>query len=30
MEFYLLVGAGMFFAGGYGFITRRNLLAMLV
>ena len=30
MEFYLLVGAVMFFAGVYGFITRRNLLAMLV
>lgn len=30
MELYLLVGAVMFFAGVYGFITRRNLLAMLV
>lgn len=30
MEFYLLVGAVMFFAGVYGFFTRRNLLAMLV
>ena len=30
MELYLLVGAVMFFAGVYGLITRRNLLAMLV
>ena len=27
---YLLVGAVMLFAGGYGFFTRRNLLATLI
>lgn len=30
MQFYLFVGAVMFFAGIYGFITRRNLLAILI
>jgi NADH-quinone oxidoreductase subunit K len=30
MEYYLVVSAIMFFAGIYGFITRRNLLAMLI
>ena len=30
MELYLIVGAVMFFAGIYGFITRRNLLAILI
>ena len=27
MEYYLIVSAVMFFAGVYGFITRRNLIA---
>ena len=29
MQFYLIVSAVMLFAGIYGFITRRNLLAIL-
>ena len=30
MEYYLIVSAVMFFAGVYGFITRRNLIAVLI
>ncbi|MEG1498408.1 MAG: NADH-quinone oxidoreductase subunit NuoK [Bacteroidales bacterium] len=30
MEYYLIVSTIMFFAGIYGFITRRNLLAILI
>ncbi len=30
MEHYLIVSSIMFFVGVYGFITRRNLLAMLI
>ncbi|WP_300286642.1 NADH-quinone oxidoreductase subunit NuoK [uncultured Alistipes sp.] len=30
MEYYLILGAVMFFAGVYGFITRRNLIAVLI
>ena len=30
MEYYLVVSTIMFFAGIYGFLTRRNLLAMLI
>ena len=30
MEYYLIVRAVMFFAGVYGFITRRNLIAVLI
>lgn len=30
MEYYLIVSAIMFFAGMYGFFTRRNTLAMLI
>lgn len=30
MEYYLVVSTIMFFAGIYGFITRRNLLAVLI
>jgi NADH-quinone oxidoreductase subunit K len=30
LEYYLAVSAVMFFAGVYGFITRRNLLAILI
>ncbi len=30
MECYLIVSAIMFFAGVYGFITRRNLIAVLM
>ena len=30
MEHYLILSAVMFFAGIYGFITRRNLLAVLI
>ena len=30
MEYYLVVSTIMFFAGIYGFITRRNLLAILI
>jgi NADH-quinone oxidoreductase subunit K len=30
MEYYLVISAIMFFAGIYGFITRRNLLAILI
>ena len=30
MEYYLVVSTIMFFAGVYGFITRRNLLAVLI
>ncbi|MDR2130697.1 MAG: NADH-quinone oxidoreductase subunit NuoK [Odoribacteraceae bacterium] len=30
LEYYLVVSAIMFFAGVYGFITRRNLLAVLI
>ncbi len=30
MELYLIVAAIMFFAGIYGFLTRRNMLAMLI
>lgn len=30
MEFYLIVSAVMFFCGVYGFITRRNLVAVLI
>ena len=29
MEYYLIVSAIMFFAGIYGFFTRRNTLAIL-
>jgi NADH-quinone oxidoreductase subunit K len=30
IECYLLLSAALFFAGVYGFIVRRNLLAMLI
>ena len=30
MSYYLIISAILFFAGIYGFITRRNLLAMLI
>ena len=30
MEYYLVIRTIMFFAGIYGFITRRNLLAILI
>jgi len=30
MEYYLIVSTVMMFTGIYGFITRRNLLAMLI
>jgi NADH:ubiquinone oxidoreductase subunit 11 or 4L (chain K) len=30
MEYYLIVAAIMFFAGMYGFFTRRNTLAILI
>ncbi len=30
MEYYLLISTAMFFIGIYGFLTRRNLLAMLI
>ena len=30
MEYYLILAAVMFFAGVYGFITRRNLIAVLI
>lgn len=30
MEFYLIVSSIMFFAGLYGFITRKNLIATLI
>ncbi|MEG0789204.1 MAG: NADH-quinone oxidoreductase subunit NuoK [Alistipes sp.] len=30
MEYYLVVSTIMMFAGIYGFLTRRNLLAMLI
>jgi NADH-quinone oxidoreductase subunit K len=30
LEYYLVVSIVMFFAGVYGFITRRNLLAILI
>lgn len=30
MEFYLIVSSIMFFAGIYGFVTRHNLIAMLM
>ncbi len=30
MEYYLVVSTIMFFTGIYGFLTRRNLLAMLI
>ena len=30
VQFYLIVSAVMLFAGIYGFITRRNLLAILI
>ena len=30
MEYYLIISAVMFFAGVYGFITRRNLIAVLI
>ena len=30
MEYYLVVSTIMFFAGIYGFFTRRNLLAILI
>lgn len=30
MEYYLIMSAVMFFAGIYGFITRRNLIAVLI
>lgn len=30
MELYLIASAVMFFAGIYGFLTRRNLLAILI
>ncbi len=30
MEHYLIVSSIMFFAGVYGFITRKNLLAILI
>ena len=30
MEYYLVISTSMLFAGIYGFITRRNLLAVLI
>ena len=30
MEYYLVVSSIMFFAGIYGFITRKNLIAVLI
>ena len=30
MEYYLVVSSIMFFAGIYGFITRKNLIAILI
>ncbi|MDR1226933.1 MAG: NADH-quinone oxidoreductase subunit NuoK [Prevotellaceae bacterium] len=30
VEYYLIVSAFMFFAGMYGFITRRNMLTILI
>jgi NADH-quinone oxidoreductase subunit K len=30
MEYYLIMSTVMFFAGIYGFITRRNLIAVLI
>ncbi|MCP9611529.1 NADH-quinone oxidoreductase subunit NuoK [Coprobacter tertius] len=30
MIYYLVISAFMFFAGVYGFVTRRNLLAILI
>ena len=30
MEYYLIVSTIMMFVGIYGFVTRRNLLAMLI
>ena len=30
MQYYLLVSTVMFFAGVYGFVTRRNLIAILL
>ncbi len=30
MELYLIAGAVMFFAGIYGFLTRKNMLAILI
>ncbi|MDR1722459.1 MAG: NADH-quinone oxidoreductase subunit NuoK [Tannerella sp.] len=30
LEYYLIVSSIMMFAGIYGFVTRRNLLAMLI
>lgn len=30
MEYYLVISTVMFFAGVYGFITRRNLIAVLI
>lgn len=30
MEYYLIISAVMFFAGIYGFFTRRNTLAILI
>lgn len=30
MEYYLVISTIMFFAGIYGFITRRNMLAVLI
>ena len=30
MEYYLIVSTVMMFVGIYGFVTRRNLLAMLI
>ena len=30
MEYYLVISTIMLFAGSYGFITRRNLLAVLI
>lgn len=30
MEHYLIVGAALFFVGIYGFLTRKNLLAVLI
>lgn len=30
MEYYLIVSSIMFFAGIYGFITRKNLIAILI
>ena len=30
MEYYLVISTIMFFAGIYGFMTRRNMLAVLI